>query len=233
MNLSDLDHQEQLELDQLADELEASFKNPALSDGFADLLQARLQEHPWSFRGAIQNNRMLRLAASLLLITTVVGPVSALVFLFVNAEPGNPVVPIWDPPTFVEGLTEESQPKDDLAVPPVDASLEEAFGLDWHEAVAQSNRMALIMRQWTEVNQDVAFAAPTMAPAQMDWTDAQLHAIRSEFERRCLLGISSPPPSSLAERILQFTAEEAEGQGWIRAWQWVLNGPGVDAPVFF
>ncbi|NQU48238.1 MAG: hypothetical protein HQ519_06295 [Planctomycetes bacterium] len=233
MNQSDLDHQEQLELDRLADELEASFKNPTLSDGFADLLQARLQEHPWSFRGAIQNNRVLRLAASLLVITTVVGPISALVVLIINAEPEKSVVPIWDLPTFEEALTQEVQPKDDLAVPPLDTSLEEAFGLDWHEAVAQSNRMALIMRQWTEANQDVAFDTPAMAPGQMNWTDADLDAIQSEFERRCLLGISSPPPSSLAERILQLPTGVAEGQAWISAWQWVLNGPGVDAPVFF
>jgi hypothetical protein len=230
--LDDLNLQpgEQAELDALAGELE-QLQQPVLSEGFVDQLQERLQAEPWTLRTAIHSNRMLRLAAALLLITTVGGPLSALVILFGNKEPETPVLD-WELPNLTELAEEPIEPRFDPVVPPTDPDLEEAFGLDWHAAVEQSNRMALVIRQWSDSNQEVADQQPSLAPALMDWSDASLTEIKQEFGRRCQLGIATPPPASLSERIKQLQGSDQE-LDWVQAWQWVLDGPGLEIRPFF
>ncbi len=230
--LDDLNLQpgEQAELDALAGELQ-QLQQPGLSEGFVDQMQERLQAQPWTLRAAIHRNRMLRLAASLLLITTVGGPLSALVILFAEKEATTPVVD-WELPKLIELAEEPIEPRFDPVVPPTDPDLEEAFGIDWHAAVEQSNRMALVIREWDEANQEVADKQPSLAPALMEWSGANLAEIEQEFTRRCLLGIATPPPASLSDRVMQLQGIE-QGLGWVQAWQWALNGTGLDIPPFF
>ncbi len=229
MNEFDMDPREQAELDALATEMQRHLVQPELSAGFVDLLQERLQAEPWTLRAAIRRNRLLRLAASLLLITTVAGPVSALVILFTQPESKTPVIGVDLPEPLIE-VEEDIEPDFDPAVPPLDPSLEDAFGMDWHEAVEQSNRMALVIRQWNEANQDVADGGAHLAPALMDWTHATEAQIADEFRRRCQLGIVTPPPSTLAERVIEL---DAAGNGWAQAWQWVLSGSDLQIQPFF
>lgn len=227
----EIDPTEQAHLDALADELQQELQQPALSAGFVDQLQERMQAEPWTLRSALHRNRMLRLAASLLLITTVAGPVSALVILFTKSDPQTPGI-IWDPPASPLEIEEAMEPKVDPAIPPIDPDLEEAFGMDWHAAIEQSNRMALVIRQWEEAHQDVASDQAPLAPALMDWRGATVEQIEQEFRRRCMLGINTPPPGALAERVLDLQNAE-KGQDWVRAWQWVLQGSGLEIEPFF
>lgn len=223
-----IDPQEQAELDALAGELQQQLGPPAMSEGFVEQLQDRMQAQPWSLRSAIRRNSMLRVAAGLLLMTTVAGPVSALIILFAEKQAATPTV-IWDPPSLTE--TEEETPEPNInPLPPSSPKLEEAFGLDWHAAVEKSNRMALVIRQWNEAQQEVAEQQPSLKPEMMDWSGASLNQLEQEFRRRCQLGIVDAPQASLAERIMQVAPDQG---AWVQAWQWALEGQGLEIQPFF
>jgi hypothetical protein len=182
-------------------------------------------------RSAFQSNRLLRVAAALLFVTTVAGPVAALVLIFVRPEPALTEL-VWLPSNPSQGTVSEREPIFDPVVPPADPSLEEAFGLPWHKAVERSNRMALAILQWNRVYSPSEFPAPVQTPAMMDWSQATNMDIKREFERRCLLNLHSPPPASLAERI-KTLQEGGDAPSWLQAWWWVLDGPGLEPTEFF
>jgi hypothetical protein len=228
---SDMNPQEEKQLDLLADELRQAVPDSPLSADFDNRLQARLAAQPWTLRSALQSNRLLRVAAALLFVTTVVGPVSALVLMFVRPE-FVPTELVW----LLGNPSQESvsvhEPVFEPVIPPADPSLEEAFGLPWHKAVERSNRMALAILQWNRAYSSSEFPVPVQTPALMDWSQATEKDIKDEFERRCLLNLHSPPPASLAERI-KTLQNRGDVPPWLQAWRWVLEGSGLEPAEFF
>jgi hypothetical protein len=226
-----------VELDRLADELRDACGPVEMSSSFELDLQDRLQSNPWTLRVAMNNNRMLRVAAALLLVTTLGGPITALVMMFTPAPATTTEISML-PPQALPEIEEDLQPEPEAAIPPVDPSLEVAFGLDWQQAVQRSNRMAQVVGQWRAGRKDLRPEAASPSPALMDWANASLSQLAIEFQRRCTLDLSSPPPAGLALRIreLYSAAKQSEPSAipnWLQAWAWILDGPGVKARQFF
>jgi hypothetical protein len=226
------------ELDALADQLRAACGKPAeLSSSFEPELQHLLQSQPWTLRMAMSNNRMLRVAAALLLVTTLGGPIAALVMMFTPAvQPTTEITML--PPQVLPDFEPDAQPEPEAAIPPIDPSLEEAFGLDWQQAMQRSNRMSVIIGQWQAALAPDTAPKASPSPAYLDWQNASLRELEAEFDRRCLLGLTSPPPPTLVLRIRELLAnlerlEAAQAPSWLQAWAWVLDGPGVKARQFF
>lgn len=215
------------ELLALGEELQQSLANAPLAADFAESLRGRLEERPWELRTALRERPLLRAAAALLLVSTIAAPVSALILLLPNPEHTDPTITMEPPMQVPDVILEESRPELPV-VPPSVPGFEGAFDADWQAAVARSNRTAVMQAQWflAHPEADPAQAAP--APALLDWSAASAHELVVEFERRALLGMTTPLPSSLLERIEHFLALAPDDElvPALRAWNWVLHGEG-------
>ncbi len=237
---------DQAELDLLAEELRRACPAPDLSDAFAEELRARLAAHPWTLSSALRRNSLIRVAAMLLVLSTVAGPVAALVLLF-RAPPKHVAEIIWTIPQPQPEVEEGPDHQPLPAVPPVDPAAGNAFGLDWQEALTRENRMALIVRQWHDAG--LASGQAAAAPSRLDWSDAGRADLEAEFLRRCELGILASPSPGMVQRVRSFEPEAgraAQNQdagtasavdAWLAAWQWVLDRDASeqpeDPPIFF
>lgn len=227
--VADLPAGEWAELRAMGEELQSTLPAGAeLSANFADELRNRLESRPWEFRSALRERPLLRVAAALLVISTVAAPVSAWVLLWKPA-PENQVDLTWDQHTLPAEIEVGPLRPELPVVPPVaPQGFEDAFGTDWQASIAASNRAAVMIAQWHDSLNGAVQDAPNPAPARLDWSSASLEDLRLEFQRRALLGVTSVLPASLAERVDHFAAS-LEGEALpaeIQAWTWVLHGEG-------
>jgi hypothetical protein len=217
------------ELRALGEELQSA--QPAeseLSAGFAEELRHRLEGRPWEFRAALRERPLLRVAAALLVISTVAAPVSALVLLWRPAVQDR-VDLTWRQQGLPAEIEEGPQRPELLVVPPVaPAGFEDAFGVNWQASIAASNRSAVMFAQWHDSLAGGVLSAPSPAPAHLDWSSASVEDLQHEFQRRAQLGLTAALPASLAERVDHFavTLNGAELPAEIQAWTWVLHGEG-------
>lgn len=223
-------------LDRLADELRAAVPAGAPLDAeFAEALRARLGEQPWTLRSALRERPLLRVAAALLILSTVAAPVSALVLLIRPAPQPETELSFELPPPPLPILEEAPPQPQPTVVPPQDPGLADAFGIDWQRAVARSNRMAVVVEQWRAAQAGDRPEEVPAAPPMLAWHDADVDALVREFRRRAWLGLTSPPPSSLTARLdaLRADGDEAALPVELRAWLWVLHGEAPPVPAFF
>lgn len=227
--VADLADREWAELRSLGEELqEALPAEVGVSAGFSEELRANLASRPWEFRSALRERPLLRVAAALLVISTVAAPVSALVLLF-QPEPESSHELIWERQVLPAEIEDAPIRPELPAVPPAfPAGFEEAFGADWQAAIAMSNRTAVMIAQWHEAHAEESEFEPKLAPALLDWSEASLPDLQAEFERRAQLGLTSVLPASLTERVEHFieTLPEADRPAELKAWDWVLHGAG-------
>jgi len=220
---------DQLELQALAEELQRELPvGSPVSAEFSVRLRSSLSERPWSLRAALHQSPFLRAAAAVLVMSSVAAPVSALVFLLQPTEQAKFELGFELPTQFSQVIEEVPRPLEPT-VPPLDADFENAFGLDWQAAVARSNRMALVIAQWSDAVPSVAaFGVAARTPQFQDWAQATAADLKSEFERRALLGLTQSAPSSLEQRLLELTdgLTDAELPAELAAWRWVLAGDG-------
>lgn len=233
---SGFDPAELQQLQQLGAELQEHCAAHAVGDGFADELRERLVENRWELRTALRERPLLRVAAALLVISSIAAPVSALVFLFRSEAEKAPEIHFELPaalPEVVEGPAQREIP----VVPPVPPEWDGAFGLEWEQALAQSNRSAVVCAQWHQAFGDTGGQDVEAAPARLDWVQASLAELEVEFQRRMQLGLTAALPASLAERIelaLRELPDTQEQPEWLQAWAWVLHGEGPPpTPQFF
>ena len=226
---TDLPAGECAELRALGEELQSALPTEAeLSAGFAEELRNRVENRPWEFRAALRERPLLRVAAALLVISTVAAPVSAFVLLWKPAVE-NRVDLTWRQQSLPAEIEEGPQRPELPVVPPiVPAGFEDAFDLGWQASIAASNRAAVMIAQWHDSLAGAVLDAPSPSPAQLDWSSASLEDLQNEFQRRAQLGLTSVLPASLAERVDHFAATlVAEAlPAEIQAWTWVLHGEG-------
>ena len=215
------------ELLALGAELQQCAAEVPLSADFAESLRGRLEERPWELRAALRERPMLRAAAALLVVSTIAAPVSALVLLLPQPAPKGPMITMEPPVQVPDVILEEARPEIP-AIPPSVPGFADAFDADWQASVAQSNRTAVMQAQWFLAHPDADPSAAAPAPARLGWADATIEELVAEFERRALLGITTPLPGSLLERIESFLAStpKAEQVAALQAWNWVLHGEG-------
>ncbi len=200
----------------------------ALSDGFADELRHRVESRPWEFRTALRERPLLRVAAALLVVSTVAAPVSAFVLLWKPAVESR-VDLTWRQQSLPAEIDEGPERPELPVVPPsVPAGFEDAFDADWQASVAASNRAAVMIAQWHDAQDEALLPAPSPSPARLDWSAASLQDLQLEFQRRAQLGLTAVLPASLAERVDHFAAtlDGASLPAEIQAWIWVLHGAG-------
>jgi len=226
---ADLPAGEWAELRALGEELQAAVPAEAsLPAGFAEELRGRLESRPWEFRAALRERPLLRVAAALLVISTVAAPVSALVLLWRPAVESKLDL-TWRQESLPAEIEEGPQRPELPVIPPVvPAGFEDAFGANWQASIAASNRAAVMFAQWHGSLAGATFKAPSPSPAFLDWSSASLEDLQQEFQRRALLGLTGVLPASLAERVDHFATilEGAELPAEIQAWTWVMHGEG-------
>ena len=211
------------ELRTLGAELQQWANEVPLSAGFSESLRGRMEERPWELRIALRERPLLRVAAALLVISTIAAPVSALVLLLPGLERSDPMIMMELPVQVPDVVLEEARPE----IPAIPPSVP-GFDSDWQASVAQSNRTAVMQAQWLQARSDADPAVAAPAPAHLEWTHASLAELVLEFERRALLGITTPLPGSLVERIESILADTpaADCPAALRAWHWILHGEG-------
>lgn len=234
---TDLADGERAALRALGEELQAALSAPTeLSAGFAEGLRSRLESRPWEFRAALRERTLLRVAAALLVISSVAAPVSAIILLWKPAVESR-VDLTWRQQNLAAVIEEGPQRPELPVVPPgAPSGFEAAFDADWRASIAVSNRAAVMIAQWHDAQAGARLAEPSPAPAQLDWSSASIEDLQREFQRRAQLGLTSALPSSLAERVEHFTTsmEAADLPAELQAWDWVLHGSGPPpVPRFF
>lgn len=217
---------DQPELDALAEELRAACVVTELKPGFEGELQ-QLLTPAWTWKKALGRDPWMRLAAGLLVMSTVAAPVAA-VMEWVFRSPKTSVVlgfEPWTPPLEVD--TEDGW--DPGTVPPFISMEDGPFGLSWQNAVELSNRMAKAVAQWKQTHP--LGGAFSSAPAFLVWDKVGAKALEHELIRRCALGILDPPPAGLVSRVQKLANDGGHAEA-LKGWLWVLNGTGNSADLF-
>jgi hypothetical protein len=217
---------DQPELDALAVELRDACTNPVLSENFAEELRQRLTP-AWTLKRALGRDPWMRMAAGLLVMSTLAAPVAAMME-WILQKSSAPVVfgfEPWTPPLEVDA--EEGW--DPGVVPPSISMEDGSFGLSWQNAVELSNRMAQAVTQWNKMHPLAEAANP--APAFLIWDQVSADALQLEFTRRCTLGILNPPPVGLLSRFQDLTRQGDHAEA-LAGWRWVLKGEGNPADLF-
>ena len=206
------------QLDRLAASLREACPDPSLSSGFHHALSTRLRRG-WSFRSALEQNLLIRVAAGLLMVSMVAAPVAALVSLLRNPEPDRLVLGFTALPEYsdqelssrgeVEGAgTSIIGPIDEFDLPLVPWSPPRL------EALEQANRLAQAGASWRASGD----GGPTF-PASGDlWT---------RFLAACAQGDTTVPDAELQAQVQRLAVEARRDDGSrtaLAAWRWVLTG---------
>jgi hypothetical protein len=213
-------------LSEFADAMRKALPDPELSSDFADSLQIRLQR-PWRFREALRRDRWIQVAASLLVMTTLAGPVAALVGFLLLEKQSVPVIGFEVPHPSVK--TEVMSPPQWQVIPP-ELTLEDGmFSLEWKAAVEVSNRMAQAISAWEKSGK--TFTQPAASPARQSWQGATVKELQQEWLRRCALGLTDPPPLDLQSRVRVLEKEQGP-HPQLKAWRWTLFADGSPERLF-
>ena len=211
---------------EFTDAMRKALPDPELSSGFAESLHARLRK-PWRFREALRRDRWIQVAASLLVMTTLAGPVAALVSFLLPEKPVIPVIGFEVPHPSVK--TELSTPPQWQVIPP-EVTLEDGmFSLEWKVAVEVSNRMAQAISAWEKSGG--TFIQPSASPARQSWHDATPKELHQEWLRRCALGLTDPPPLDLQSRV-RVLGKEKKTNPQLQVWRWTLFADGSPELLF-
>ncbi|MDP7062827.1 MAG: hypothetical protein QF489_07845 [Planctomycetota bacterium] len=233
--------QEQQELDRLGAELRDAMPTVHLDEDFHERLAVTLQDS-WTFRSALQNNGMIRMAAGLLVMTLAAAPVAAWVGLWPSQKQERPSIGFELPEELdidqSGGTLGDSQghqvvgPNDEFEV--VEWTPERRVALERYNRLVSA--VAFYEGQALSANAPIASAWGESQP----WANATDEILWQEFERRCASADLSPLPSELVARceamLAAPLAADAPKQQRIAyaAWSWLLDGEQAadqDLPV--
>ncbi len=150
------------DLEEFADELRSALEDPALpSDLRTRLSSPRLW--PWTFRGAVQNNRVLRTAASVLILLCVSVPVMAVIALMESRSSDLPILQFEPVPQNLPSDSVRELPL--VPIVPPDPVLVDPLDDAWAAAVRVENTRLRWLQSWTPAARAVAPWCPLPAAA--------------------------------------------------------------------
>jgi hypothetical protein len=139
------DSQESAALSAFASELRQAHPGVELSPSFEIELADGLR-NSWSWRGSIRQSPLLRIAASLLLLTALAVPVAAVVALLQTPDSDRPEIGFQMP---TELLIDRESPQVPRVVPPSEPLGDDLlFDGAWALAIEQQNRFAQASASW-------------------------------------------------------------------------------------
>lgn len=230
-NQFQIPEEEQHELDLLGAELRDAMPEISMSADFHERLAAQMHNN-WTLRSAFQNNRLIRVAAGLLVMTLAATPVAAWVGLWPQQKKTPPLIG-FELPTEIDvdqsgGTLGESD--GNQVIGPNDEF--EAF--EWSEerslAVERSNRMASAVASFEANVQADEYHNFHSGDQPRSWVDADAQGLWNEFGRRCQSANLAALPSALVQRcedFLQAPLTDPVDHTEIAAraaWAWLLHG---------
>ncbi len=241
----ELSPEELRQVEAFAEELRAAHPAPPLSPEFSARL-AELHQPRWTFGRALQQNRLLRVAAGLLVTVAGSVPVMAVLQLLSAPADDQPWVH-FDPPRTSPAVEVPVAPE--LPAPPAPAddladSLDESFVV----AVDRQSRMNRASFRWHQaypvdapvpafdpgagapagLSAGLALRCGLVTPEQLsvpaDWAQSSPEQVWLELER--LLASEHPlaPSGPLVTRIRQLWNGDPSSRPWLAGWIWVLDG---------
>ncbi|KAA3607821.1 MAG: hypothetical protein DWQ01_12090 [Planctomycetota bacterium] len=177
--------EEALQNEALAFELQKAHSEPPLSAGFRDRLWRHWQAAPapiWTMRGAFQRNPVLRVAAALLVMSTLAVPITGMVYFLNPPKPEHPVIQVQVPRGNGPGAVAEEIWQPHLETP-ASPDLEEwlatqVFDDSWMVAVEQQNRLAALSFAWHQ-RFPISNAGPPPEAGEASWSgEAKGFALR-------------------------------------------------------
>ncbi len=234
------------ELDALGEELRDAFPLPELSPGFLeDLRSARVPI--WSFRRALRQNLLIRVATVLLVGLTATVPVLAVVSLILRPATQAPILRFQPRPDLLPS-DEGSARAVPGAIAPDEPPLQELLSDAWVLSVERENRLQRASYVWRHsfprplATTSLPEALPEplrrglelrlgrrppspVAPAEAFWGRAGPWDLWAELERRLARGSTEPIPTELVERVAHLEAkDDPVADFWLRGWAYVLHG---------
>ncbi|MCP4091914.1 MAG: hypothetical protein GY747_00555 [Planctomycetes bacterium] len=228
--------QEQHELDQLGAELRDAMPEVSLSEDFHEHLAAKI-ENSWSIRSAFQNNRMIRMAAGLLVMTLAAAPVAAWVGIWPQQKKNPPAIGFEIPEEV--NVDESGGALGDSEDNQVTGPNDEFEAVEWSPqrrvALERYNRLVTAVASYELHGQDMELARFEGFSDQSAWASASEESLWLEFARRCAQADLSPLSAELVARCTLMLAApldrnaSKQQRAAYAAWAWLLEGEQAKA----
>ncbi|MBC8329023.1 MAG: hypothetical protein H8E31_09780 [Planctomycetes bacterium] len=243
--LPELGADEVRRLEAFAEELRLAHRPPPLSPGFAERLAER-QVPRWTWRRAMRQNRLLRVAAGVLVTVAASVPVMAVIQLLTAPRTDPPAISFQAPrPAPAVEVPEDGV----LPTAPANTTdLTEALDGSFIVAGDRQGRLDRASFRWRQNYPVEAPAAFEPAPGELDAGLAQGLALRFgrleagdvaalaapaaaspeqlwlELERQLASGHPAMPADDLVTRVRQLWDAETSSRAWLAGWIWILDG---------
>jgi hypothetical protein len=223
--------EEQHELDLLGAELRDAMPEVRMSADFNERLAAGMQSS-WTFRSALQNNRLIRMAAGLLVMTLAAAPVAAWVGLWPQQKKNPPAIG-FELPEEID-VDQSGGALGDSEGNQVIGPNDEFEAVEWSPerkiALERYNRLVTAVASFEVNSPGTAFEQVENWGAENSWASASEQTLWLEFGRRCAQADLSPLPAALVDRceILLAAPLDRNMSMSVRvtraAWLWLLEG---------
>lgn len=205
------------EFEEIAGELRSAFSDPDLSEHFRAVLQARIQEKPWSLRGAFVRSPLLRVAATVLLMLSVAAPGAALFALWKDSSSEvNPIeVRFREPAPSLE-----NSPPDVLKpVAPEEFAVDAEYAAPGLIDFKKKRRLALAVAHWSSHGRT--------ADLQPAWPGLRLEISPVNLWENLEAALVSQQESIPADTERQvrdaWSRCGPNDEVWLAPWMWVLD----------